>query len=75
MVELNIRRFGNRLGVILPEEVIDRLRVKDGETLFLIEAPDGGYRLTSGDPAFEKKLVRAEDLIRRYRGTLRELAK
>ena len=50
MVELKIRRFGNRLGVILPEEVIDRLRVKDGETLFLIEAPDGGYRLTPAIP-------------------------
>ena len=75
MVELKIRRFGNRLGVILPEEVIDRLRVKDGKTLFLIEAPDGGYQLTSGDPAFEEKLVKVEDIINRYGGTLRGLAK
>ena len=74
MVELRIRRFGNRLGVILPKDVIDRLRVKDGETLFLIEAPDGGYQLTSGDPVFEEKLVKAEDIINRYCGTLRELA-
>lgn len=75
MVELRIQRFGNSLGVVLPNEVIDRLRVKDGETLFLIEAPDGGYQLTSGDPAFEEKLVKAEDIINRYGGTLRELAK
>ena len=75
MVELRIRRFGNRLGVILPKDVIDRLRVKDGETLFLIVAPDGGYQLTSGDPAFEEKLAKAEDIINRYCGTLRELAK
>lgn len=75
MVELNIRRFGNLLGVLLPKEVIDRLRVKDGDTLFLIEAPDGGYRLTSGDPAFEEKLVKAEGIMNRYCGTLRELAK
>lgn len=74
MVELKIRRFGNRLVVILPPEVIDRLRVKDGETLSLIEAPDGGYRLTSGDPSFEEKLVKAEGIINRYCGTLRELA-
>ena len=74
MVELKVRRFGNRLGIILPDEVIDRLRVKDGETLFLIEAPDGGYQLISGDPAFEEKLVKAEDIIGRYCGTLRELA-
>lgn len=74
MVELKVRRFGNRLGIILPKEVIDRLRVRDGETLFLIEAPDGGYQLTSGDLAFEEKLVKAEDIINRYCGTLRELA-
>ena len=59
----------------MTKQVIDRLRVKDGETLFLIEAPDGSYRLTSGDPAFEEKLVRAEGIINRYCGTLRELAK
>lgn len=75
MVELKIRRFGNLPGVILPQEVIDRLRVKHGETLFLIEAPDGGCRLTSGDPAFEGKLVKAEDIIKRYCGTLRGLAR
>ena len=75
MVELKVRRFGNRLGVILPKEVIDRLRVKDGKTLFLIEAPDGSYQLTSDDPAFEEKLVKAEDIINRYCGTLRGLAK
>ncbi len=74
MVELKIRRFGNRLGVILPKEIIDRLRAKDGETLFLIEAPDGGYRLTSDEPAFKEKLVKAEDIIGRYCDTLRELA-
>ena len=75
MVELKIRRYGNRLGVILPQEVIARLRAKVGETLFLIEAPDGGYRLTSDDPAFEVKRVTAEGIIKRYCGTLRELAK
>ena len=74
MVELKIRRFGNRLGVILPKEIIDRLRAKDGETLFLIELPDGGYRLTSDELAFEEKLVKAEDIIDRYCDTLRELA-
>ncbi len=43
MVELKVRRFGNSLGVVLPRDVISRLRTKDGDPLFLIEAPDGGY--------------------------------
>ena len=75
MVELKIRKFGNSLGVILPKDVINRLRTKDGDPLFLIEAPDGGYQLTPYDPAFEKKLATAEDIIGRYRNTLHVLAK
>ncbi|HWR54129.1 MAG TPA: AbrB/MazE/SpoVT family DNA-binding domain-containing protein [Bryobacteraceae bacterium] len=75
MVELKVRKFGNSLGVVLPKDVINRLRTKDGEPLFLIEAPDGGYRLTPYDPAFEKKMAKAEDIIGRYRNTLHVLAK
>jgi len=75
MVELKVRKFGNSLGVVLPKDVINRLRTKDGEPLFLIEAPDGGYRLTPYDPAFENKMTKAEDIIARYRNTLHVLAK
>jgi putative addiction module antidote len=75
MVELKVRKFGNSLGVVLPKNVIDRLQAKDGERLFLVEAPDGSYRLTPYDPAFEKKMTKAEDIITRYRNTLHVLAK
>ena len=75
MVELKVRKFGNSLGIILPKEVISRLRTKDGEPLFLTEAPDGCYRLTSYDPVYERKLAKGEDIIGRYRNTLRVLAK
>ena len=75
MVELKVRRFGNSLGVVLPREVINRLQTGDGEPLFLIEAPEGGYRLTPYDPQFEKKMAKAEDILSRYRNTLHVLAK
>ena len=75
MVELKVRKFGNSLGVILPREVVDRLRTKDGDPLFLIEGPDGSYKLTSYDPAFAEKLAKAEKIIDRYRNTLHVLAK
>ena len=74
MVELKVRRFGNSLVVILPREVIGRLRTEDGQPLYLIETPDGGYRLTSYDPAFEQKMAKAEDLMARYRNALHVLA-
>jgi putative addiction module antidote len=75
MIQLKIRRFGNSLGVVLPKEVIQRLQTGDGERVFLIEAPDGDYRLTPYDPAFEKKMEKAEQIMGRYRNTLRALAK
>lgn len=75
MVEVKVRKFGNSLGVVLPKEVINRLRTGDGEPLFLIEAPDGDYRLTPYDPDFEKKMAKADDIISRYRNTLRVLSK
>jgi putative addiction module antidote len=75
MVELKVRKFGNSLGVVLPKEVIQRLRTDDGERLYLIEAADGDYRLTPYDPQFEKKIAKAEEIMGRYRNTLRALAK
>ena len=75
MVELKVRRFGNSLGVVLPKGVINRLHAGDGEPLFLIESPEGGYRLTPYDRAFEKKMAKAEDIISRHRNTLHVLAK
>jgi putative addiction module antidote len=75
VVKLKVRKFGNSLGVVLPREVINRLQTGDGEPLFLIEAPEGGYRLTAYDPQFEKKMAKADDIIRRYRNALHVLAK
>jgi putative addiction module antidote len=75
MVELKIRKFGNSLGVVLPKEVTNRLQVSDGERVFLLEAANGEYRLTPYDPAFEKKMTKAEEIMGRYRNTLRALSK
>lgn len=75
MIEVKVRKFGNSLGVILPREVINRLNTRDGEHLFLVECPDGTYQLTPYDPAFEKKMAAADDILHRYRNTLHELAK
>ena len=59
----------------MPKEVIRRLRTADGEALILVEAPDGGYRLTPYDPSFGKRMAKAEDIMNRYRNTLHFLAK
>ncbi|MDO5620834.1 MAG: transcriptional regulator [Paracoccus sp. (in: a-proteobacteria)] len=74
MVKLKVRKFGNSLGVVLPKKVISRLNAQDGAPLYLIDAPDGGYRLVPYDPNFEQKMAKAEDIMRRYRDTLHVLA-
>jgi putative addiction module antidote len=75
MVQLKVRKFGNSLGVVLPREVIQRLKTGDGQPLFLIEGMEGSYQLTPYDPTFEEKMTKAEDIIGRYRNTLRVLSK
>ena len=74
-IPIKVRKFGNSLGVVLPKEVVRRLRTKDGEPLFLTEAPNGSYHLTPYDPAFEEKMAKADDIMGRYRNTLHILAK
>jgi putative addiction module antidote len=75
MVPVKVRKFGNSLGVVLPKEVIQRLRTGEGEQVFLIEAGHGDYRITPYDPAFQKKMEKAEQIMGRYRNTLHSLAK
>ncbi len=75
MLDLKVRKIGNARGVILPREVLDKLRVKDGDKLYLTEAPDGSYRITPYDPEFEKHMTAVKKGMARYRNTLRALAK
>jgi putative addiction module antidote len=71
---LKITKIGNSAGIILPKEVLARLRVGPGDTLHLTEAPDG-VRLTASDPEFADQMARAERIMRRDRNILRALAK
>ncbi len=75
MLKLKVCRFGNSLGVILPREVIRHLPTEEGERLILIEAADCEYWLTPSDPAFRKKMTKVEQVLARYRNTLRSLAR
>jgi putative addiction module antidote len=75
MVALKVRKVGNSLGLVLPKEVVSRLRTREGQEVFLLEGPNNTYRLTPFDPVFEKKMEKAEEIMTRYRNTLHALAK
>ena len=74
MPAVKLRKIGNCCGVVLPKEVLGRLRVKEGDRLFLTESADGAYRITPYDPEFERQMKLAEEGMARYRNTLRALA-
>ena len=75
MFTFKITTVGASAGVILPKEVMAHLKVKKGDTLYLTEAADGGYRLTPYDPEFERQMALAEDIMHDDREVLRQLAK
>ena len=74
MLKLKISRIGNSAGLLLPREALAKLRVEQGDSVFLTEMPDG-YRITPYDPAFEKKMAKTEEIMARYRNTLHALSK
>ncbi len=69
-----ISKIGNSVGVILPKELLAKLRVGLGETVYFTETPDG-VRITPSDPQFEAKMKAAEAIMREDRDILRVLAK
>jgi putative addiction module antidote len=74
MVKLKLTTVGSSTGVVLPDEVLARLKVEKGDTVFLTDAPDG-YRITPYDPEFEQQMELARRVMRERRTVLKELAK
>jgi len=74
MLKLKVTTVGNSTGVVLPKEVLTRLKVGKGDTLFLVESPEG-YRITPYDPEFEEQMNLARRVMRERRNVLKELAK
>ena len=71
---LKITKIGNSAGIILPKELLARLRAGVGDVLFVSESPDG-VRLSAHDPDFAARMDAAEMIMREDREILRELAK
>ena len=74
MVKLKLTTIGTSTGVVLPKEVLSRLKVEKGDTLYLTEAPGGSMRITPYDPAFEVQMRAAQEGMSQYRNALRKLA-
>lgn len=73
-MELKITRIGNSLGVILPRDLLTRLKLDKGDAVFITETPDG-YHLSPYDPAFAEQMQTARDLMKQRRNAVHELSK
>jgi putative addiction module antidote len=74
MSALKLTQIGNSVGVILPKELLAKLGVGKGDTLYAIDQPDG-VKLTVADPEFEAQMEVAREVMKRRYNVLRELAK
>jgi len=75
MSALKLTQIGNSVGVIFPKEVLARLKVGKGDTLYVTEAANGGVSLTPYDPGVDEQVELGREFMREYRDTFRQLAK
>jgi putative addiction module antidote len=74
MHALKLTQIGNSVGVILPRELLAKLGIAKGDTIYAVDQPDG-VRLTVADPDFGVQMEVARRVMKDRRAVLRELAK
>jgi putative addiction module antidote len=74
-VKIEVKKIGNSDGLILPRELMQRLDLKRGQQLHIIELAGGGFQVLPYDPDFEKTMKIADELMDEYRDALAALAK
>ncbi len=73
-MKLKLRKVGNSLATTWPREILNRLNVKEGDLLHVVETPHG-VLITPYDPNFEKTMDVARRVMARDRDSLKALAK
>ena len=74
MTALKLTQIGNSVGVILPKDVLARLKLEKGDMVFVTDAANG-VMLTPYDPSLEEQLEAGREFMREYRDTFHQLAK
>lgn len=75
MTTLKLTQIGNSVGLILPKELLARLKLEKGDTVFVTEAAHGAVMMTPYDAEFESQMGEARKIMKERRQVLRELAK
>ena len=72
---LQIKKIGNSVGLILPKELLARLKLKEGDQLYIIEQTERGIKLSPYDPKHAEAMEFARRSFREYADAYRALAK
>lgn len=75
VLELKLRKIGNSVGVILPKEALVHMKAAEGDTVSVTKGPDGSLRLGPTRAEVKRQMEAVQDVMDRYRHTLRELAR
>ncbi len=74
MKKTKIRAIGNSCGVTIPKAMLERLQVREGDAVYLVERPDG-IEVRAVDPEFEARAAALREGLSEYKNAMRELAK
>ncbi len=74
MLKVKVTPIGNSMGIVLPKEALTKLKTGKGETLYLVDSPEG-FMLTPYQQDFGQQMEAAEKVMKKYRNALHELAK
>lgn len=73
MARLKLRKIGNSVGVVLPKEILARLKLGAGDEVFVSDAPHG-VTLSTLSPEAQRQVEIGRDVMKRYREVLAALA-
>lgn len=71
--EITLRQAGGSVTATLPKDIADRLHVRAGDRVHVIETEEG-VLLTPYDPDFEDAVAAFGEVRRKYRNTLKKLS-
>jgi len=71
---LSIKKIGNSVGLILPKELLARLKLKEGDKFHIVEQTERGIKLSPYDPKHAEAMDIARRSFRKYADTYKALA-
>lgn len=74
-MKTKVRKIGNSLGIVLPKEALQAMHVEEGSSLYITKGANNSVSMTADRPGFDEQMKTAQDIMKRYRNALNELAK